>query len=1273
MSSLFVPQDQRVSLTVRDLRVVLNTNSIRSSSSKKKWYQLKKPVDVSEKPTDPETPSTSANGKVILNGLNLDLEAGKVMAILGSSGSGKTTFLNTLSSRMNFARTAENPFKFSGMVKYSQQRPNISYLLQEDVFFPGLTLRETLEFTARLSLPESSSSESKDLIDYLIESLGLKRVEKTIICDFMFRTTLSGGERRRVSLAIQLLTKPSVLFLDEPTTGLDSHTSASLVRTVKQLAVDFGITVILTIHQPRFEILEMVDKLFLLAKGGNLMFCGSLDEGKRYFDELDIEGGDANFADFLLNISSVEKTETSEVEEQTEKRVQMLVKEWRKNHELDPNVTVTDTFESGAPLTKPDTARNPLWKEILILAYRFTLVTLRDFQSFVMMMGTITTLAVICGWAFYKPKGSLAGIRTLTSTMYVCCEVIGFTPLMYEISRLCSVDGKFLLREKKEGRYTLTGWFIGRRIAKMLLEDIPSTLIWSVITFYMWGLSGSSNFGIFFANNLFLYMIGIAQAHSCFVLGGYKFSTASLISGIFYQIENSACGYFINAKTMPVYVRWTKYIASFWYNFGSLISNHFTDYMGDCIGTADECYEYSGQAVLDSLGYPRHWYTVPLCVSLCWFIGFYLLSMALFWFRERRNTVQIVKERGAKRKNMLNFQVLNEVIVKPENSALVNKDAVTNVQLSLKNISLALKSSLLKNQILRRPFTPKTILNNIDVSFKPGVNAIMGASGSGKTTLLNFLTGRTRTSLISINGSVFLNNQPIPVSSLGKITSYVVQDDNVLIPTLTVRETLEYQARLRLPVSRHPHIPEILSTLMRKMGLSEVANVPIGDATVKGISGGEKRRVSIAVQLLNDSKVLLLDEPTSGLDSFTSNQIISLLDDLARSDNKTIILTIHQPKFEIFSKFDKVLLLGDGHVLYDGAPLKLIDYFAELGFVAGDGVNFADYVLDSIADRGEGDSMQKLIGSWVQKKETEKGSVVDETPIIDSGAAFVDFSHLYKKQQPLSVVFRPVLERQIKVLTRTPDVIYARVAQLLVLGVVHALYFSPLKNSYESIGNRLGLIQEVLNMYFVGLFNNLAFFPGEKNMFLQEYQDSLYSPGVFMVVYLLTEIPTELIPTFIFAIFVVLVIGLPRTARMFFTMFYVGFLSVNCGESIGIVFNTVFDHLGMATNFLSNLIVVAIFMGGTMSLNMPVLFKAFNYISPLKWAVLAMAKLGFQGQVFSCADGESCSLNTGEKVLKFYNLESNYAVDMGVIAAITVIYRVIAWLVMELKVRYAKK
>lgn len=1271
-NDLFIPEGDRVDLHVRNLNV--NLVKVKSKSSKSSIFNR---AGSSEGSKDLNNAELGENVKKILNNINLDLEQGKVLAILGSSGSGKTTLLNTLASRMNFAKSRDNPFQFEGMVSYSQRNPNISYLLQEDLFMPGLTVRETLNFTAELKLPGSTKEERNRLIDYLLDSLHLRKPEHTKINDFKFNTTLSGGERRRVSLAIQLLTKPSVLFLDEPTTGLDSNTSIHLIQTVRDLAKNFGVTIILTIHQPRFEILEIVDKICLLAKGGSMLFSGSIHEGYKYFDSLEHDGKnqgeEANFADFLLSISSIDKTMSKEVELRTQARVNKLIQIWGDRQVLEP-MEYHNSFESGAPIFNQDkTHKLPFHREVWTLMHRCTLLTLRDVQSMITFHCIMTFLACVSGWIFYKPGGSLAGIRSVTSTLYVCCEVLGFTPLLYEIERLCATDGVFFVREYKEGIYSISGFLLARKLVKLILEDIPITMTWSLITYFMWGLNGSSNFGIFFINNFLIYTIGMATAMICFMAGKYQFGPASLISTLFYQLQNSACGYFINAKTMPVYVRWTKYLANFWYGFGSMVSDQFTGYVGDCpyeIGS-DDCYEYTGEYVLENLGFPENWRTTPLVVNMCWFLGFYIASGLILWWQSRKKIVRVVKPIDHKRFDQISMDQENVNKIISQFSSKHYKDEIT---IGLQNITLTLKKSFWKNTISRKPYEAKQLLKDVESTFKPGVNAIMGPSGSGKTTLLNFLTGRTRYSTISASGEVSLNQNQIPFELLKQITTYVVQDDNVLIPTLTVQETLWYQAKLRLDVSQHPYISIIINDLIRKMGLSDVANIPIGDGNIKGISGGEKRRVSIAIQLLNDSKILLLDEPTSGLDSFTSSSIISLLNELAQTEKKTIILTIHQPKIEIFEKFDNILLLTDGYVVYDGSPKGLINHFAEMGFKPDYNINFADYILDVISNRGLGgdDITTKMVDSWRAKHKNLKSI---DIPIMEEKiyGDLNEFKSLIKKPQRFSIAFYPVLERQFKVLFRSFDVLFCRIGQLLGLSIVHALYFAPLKNDSESILNRLGLIQEVLNLYFYGLINNITAFPIEKNTFYQEYEDNTYSPFTFMTCYLINELPFELVMSFIFTIFVVLIIGLPRDASMFFTMFYMCFISINAGESVGLMFTTIFDHLGLAVNFVSNLLIISIFMGGTMSLNMPILFKAFNYINPLKYAVLALAKLGFEGQKFECTSNDSssssCVLSTGEAVLDQYKLNSNLGMNFVGVTVILVVYRLVAYGIFELKVR----
>lgn len=236
----------------------------------------------------------------------------------------------------------------------------------------------------------------------------------------------------------------------------------------------------------------------------------------------------------------------------------------------------------------------------------------------------------------------------------------------------------------------------------------------------------------------------------------------------------------------------------------------------------------------------------------------------------------------------------------------------------------------------------KVILHNIVGGVKPGeMLAMMGPSGSGKTTLLNILGGRGQGNL---SGNILYNDMPYD-KGMKRRTGFVTQDD-VLYAHLTVKETLVYAALLRLPreFTKQEKIQRA-EDVITELGLEKCKNTIIGGPFLRGVSGGEKKRVSIGHEMLIDPSLLLLDEPTSGLDSTIALKIIQTLQDLAKG-GRTVITTIHQPSSIIFHMFDKLLLLSDGHILYYGHRSEAMSYFASVGFSPSYATNPADYLLD---------------------------------------------------------------------------------------------------------------------------------------------------------------------------------------------------------------------------------------------------------------------------------------------------------------------------------------
>lgn len=236
----------------------------------------------------------------------------------------------------------------------------------------------------------------------------------------------------------------------------------------------------------------------------------------------------------------------------------------------------------------------------------------------------------------------------------------------------------------------------------------------------------------------------------------------------------------------------------------------------------------------------------------------------------------------------------------------------------------------------------KTILNGITGMVCPGeILAMLGPSGSGKTTLLTALGGRLSRKL---SGKITYNGQPIS-GHIRRQTGFVAQDD-ALYPHLTVFETLLFTALLRLPKSltreeKVQHVEHVLAEL----GLTRCRNSMIGGPLFRGISGGEKKRVSIGQEMLINPSLLLLDEPTSGLDSTTAMRILTTIKQLA-SAGRTVITTIHQPSSRLYHMFDKLILLSEGCPIYYGPASAALEYFSSIGFSTTLTVNPADFLLD---------------------------------------------------------------------------------------------------------------------------------------------------------------------------------------------------------------------------------------------------------------------------------------------------------------------------------------
>ncbi|KAJ3059718.1 hypothetical protein HDU99_006237, partial [Rhizoclosmatium hyalinum] len=231
------------------------------------------------------------------------------------------------------------------------------------------------------------------------------------------------------------------------------------------------------------------------------------------------------------------------------------------------------------------------------------------------------------------------------------------------------------------------------------------------------------------------------------------------------------------------------------------------------------------------------------------------------------------------------------------------------------------------------------ILKEISGTLQPGeILAVLGPSGAGKSTFLDVIAGRKGKSG-TVHGSVFLDGQERPIK---KYASYVTQDDS-LIGSFTVRETIRWAVKLILPTLPFPTQEAKVQDMLVQFGLTKCADSVVGDVLRRGISGGEKRRLSIAVQLVKESKVVFLDEPTSGLDSAASFKVMESIKNLAAKRQCAVVCSIHQPSPPTYQLFDKVLFLARGETIYFGANNgDEVDYFEAIGHAIPEHVNVPD-------------------------------------------------------------------------------------------------------------------------------------------------------------------------------------------------------------------------------------------------------------------------------------------------------------------------------------------
>ncbi|KAJ2993420.1 hypothetical protein HDV02_002427 [Globomyces sp. JEL0801] len=860
-----------------------------------------------------------------------------------------------------------------------------------------------------------SQSDKQNAVESVIAELGLKDCADTLIGDHE-RKGISVGEKRRVSIGCQLLANPSILFLDEPTTGLDAFTSYNLIKTLKQLTQK-GRSIFITIHQPRYDIFQLFDSLVLLAKG-QLIYSGqSGDTLFNYLKEIEFPcPEDVNPADHLIDLVSVDDR-SKELETQTLKKVHTLTKYWKKkikskeflNYEYPVNSNGNKSCESFQPVithqanlsqsistSQPMAGRNPpqdssnvvvlkidemdnfttpkrtvsqLTQTIILIKRNWKNLTRDRLQQGGLLLEVIC-VSLFISLIFFQLKDDLSGVLSRKSALYVLSTSQPYLMLSCFVFKIVN-DMQIYDRERSDNLFGVVPYLLSQYISQLPF-NIFFPALYSIMTYFMIGFRTDDfaiHFTRFMVGNILTHLIIISYSQATVsIIRNY--STASLVANALFSFFMLSTGYLIQLDSLPSYIKWLNNVSFTTFQYRLLTSNEFSDNTYACREQPSACL---GNNTLNSLGIAINEYSSPILSMVAIFCFFNIVSVFALLLIPKLPKISFGMTSSTK-------HILKDSM-DPIDSKSLSRRIKKRITVTLTDLSLELVTRSIWPG--NTTTTSKQLLQNINAEFKPrALSIIMGGSGTGKSTLLNVLCGRKlhtdfNTSCVQIGSVAFNNIVESDGAKIASICGYVQQNDDQLLSSLTARETLRFAAVLRLPKDMaHHRKMATVEEMLRTLGLKSCANNLVGDEHTKGLSGGERRRLSIGIQLLSDPNVLIIDEPTSGLDAFTSLQIMDTLKDIAKS-GRTVICSIHQPRHDIYRMFDSVLLLcKGGRVAYNG-PTKLIEpYFNSQGFWKPKFCNPADFILDitsidyrtSQSESKTKSTLDNLILNWTLNK-----------------------------------------------------------------------------------------------------------------------------------------------------------------------------------------------------------------------------------------------------------------------------------------------------------------
>lgn len=557
----------------------------------------------------------------------------------------------------------------------------------------------------------------------------------------------------------------------------------------------------------------------------------------------------------------------------------------------------------------------------------------------------------------------------------------------------------------------------------------------------------------------------------------------------------------------------------------------------------------------------------------------------------------------------------------------------------------------LSSSLFQTP-NPVKILDSVSFSAESSkILAVVGPSGTGKSTLLKIISGRVSHKELDPSCAISINDGRISeCNQLRKLCGFVPQDDD-LLPLLTVKETLMYSAKFSLRDSTAKEREERVESLLKDLGLVLVQDsfVGEGDEEDRGVSGGERKRVSIAVEMIRDPPILLLDEPTSGLDSRSSLQVVELLASMAKSKQRTVVLSIHQPSYRILDYISDYLILSRGSVIHFGNLEYLEETIAKLGFQIPEQLNPIEFAMEIVESlRRESNTNKSLEPIWPLSENKNHEITKQEFCLLDM---INEISYL--------------CSRFFKIIYRTKQLFLARTMQAVVAGLGLGSVYTRLRRDEQGVAERLGLFAFSLSFLLSSTVEALPIYLKERRVLMKESSRGSYRISSYMIANTITFLPFLFVLSLLFSIPVYWIVGLNPSIQTFSFFILCVWLIILMASSLVLFLSAVSPDF-ISGNSLICTVLGAFFLFSGYFIpkeKIPKPWMFMYYVSLYRYPLESMLVNEYWSMRKECfSSGESGCLMTGEDVLKKRGLDKDMRwINVGIMLAFFVFYRFLCW------------